>query len=109
MKTSLALALTATVATTSTTLAFTHSTSTKVFSNNVADNRLKSFVLENGSTDATGTALSLTGGSAVAEEPAGDNKFLEVLQIGTYFALWYFFNIGYNIYNKQALNVLDFP
>jgi len=26
-----------------------------------------------------------------------------------YFALWYLFNIGYNIYNKQALNVLDYP
>jgi len=23
--------------------------------------------------------------------------------------LWYLFNIGYNIYNKQALNVLAFP
>jgi solute carrier family 35 protein E1 len=26
-----------------------------------------------------------------------------------YFALWYLFNIGYNIYNKQALNALDYP
>lgn len=26
-----------------------------------------------------------------------------------YFALWYLFNIGYNIYNKKALNILDFP
>ena len=34
---------------------------------------------------------------------------METLQIGTYFALWYLFNIGYNIYNKQALNVLDYP
>jgi len=34
---------------------------------------------------------------------------METLQVGTYFALWYLFNIGYNIYNKQALNVLDFP
>ena len=29
--------------------------------------------------------------------------------MGTYFALWYLFNIGYNIYNKQALNLLDYP
>lgn len=34
---------------------------------------------------------------------------METLQVGTYFALWYLFNIGYNIYNKQALNILDFP
>lgn len=31
------------------------------------------------------------------------------IQIGCYFALWYLFNIGYNIYNKQALNALDYP
>jgi solute carrier family 35 protein E1 len=34
---------------------------------------------------------------------------METLQIGTYFALWYLFNIAYNIYNKRSLNVLDFP
>jgi solute carrier family 35 protein E1 len=34
---------------------------------------------------------------------------METLQVGTYFALWYLFNIAYNIYNKQALNVLDYP
>jgi len=34
---------------------------------------------------------------------------LETLQVGSYFALWYLFNIGYNIYNKQALNVLAYP
>lgn len=33
----------------------------------------------------------------------------ETLQVGTYFALWYLFNIAYNIYNKQALNVLSYP
>ena len=33
----------------------------------------------------------------------------ETLQTGVYFALWYLFNIGYNIYNKQALNALAFP
>jgi solute carrier family 35 protein E1 len=33
----------------------------------------------------------------------------ETLQVGTYFALWYLFNIAYNIYNKQALNVLAYP
>merc|ERR1712174_101963 len=70
------------------------------------------FVLKNdGSTlDQSSTALSLTGGAAVAEaEESSGNNIFETLQIGTYFALWYLFNIGYNIYNKQALNVLDYP
>eukprot|EP00980_Cylindrotheca_fusiformis_P028432 scaffold22599_cov139-Cylindrotheca_fusiformis.AAC.23 len=43
-----------------------------------------------------------------AEEPAGGG-LMETLQLGGYFAEWYFFNIAYNIYNKQALNVLDYP
>ena len=30
-------------------------------------------------------------------------------QDGSFFALWYLFNIGYNIYNKKALNVLPCP
>jgi len=57
----------------------------------------------------TAIALSSTGGAkaAKAEEPAGGIK--ETLQIGVYFALWYLFNIAYNIYNKQALNVLSYP
>jgi len=111
MKTSFILAIAA--ATASTTGAFTPSTSAKVFSgitNNAATKRMESFVLKNeGSViDSSATALSLSGGSAVAEESSGSN-LMETLQIGTYFALWYLFNIGYNIYNKQALNVLDFP
>lgn len=31
------------------------------------------------------------------------------MQVGSYFALWYLFNIAYNIYNKQALNALAYP
>ena len=31
------------------------------------------------------------------------------MQTGSYFALWYLFNIAYNIYNKQALNALAYP
>jgi len=110
MKVSFVFALAAAASTT----AFTPSTSAnKVFSgiaNNVGAKRMESFVLKNeGSViDSSATALSLSGGSAVAEESSGSNLF-ETLQIGTYFALWYLFNIGYNIYNKQALNVLDFP
>ena len=33
----------------------------------------------------------------------------DTLQTASYFALWYLFNIAYNIYNKQSLNVLDYP
>jgi len=65
----------------------------------------------NGLNDAfqssTAIALSTTGGVAETEKPGRDLR--ETLQVGTYFALWYLFNIGYNIYNKQALNVLAYP
>jgi len=44
----------------------------------------------------------------VEAEPEKSSIF-ETLQVGMYFALWYLFNIGYNIYNKKSLNVLDFP
>jgi len=53
-------------------------------------------------------ALSATGGAAAVAEESGSN-LAETLKVGSYFALWYLFNIGYNIYNKQALNALDFP
>ena len=58
----------------------------------------------------TSLALSTTGGAKAkkVEEPKSGGIF-ESLQVGTYFALWYLFNIAYNIYNKQALNVLDYP
>jgi len=57
----------------------------------------------------TAVALSTTGGAASAAEPESKSNMMETLQIGTYFALWYLFNIGYNIYNKRSLNILDFP
>jgi len=34
---------------------------------------------------------------------------METLTTGSFFALWYLFNIGYNIYNKKALNALPIP
>ena len=34
---------------------------------------------------------------------------METLKTGSFFALWYLFNIGYNIYNKKALNALPIP
>jgi solute carrier family 35 protein E1 len=54
-----------------------------------------------------GLKLSSSASDASAEAPK--SGLAETLQIGTYFALWYLFNIAYNIYNKQALNVLAFP
>lgn len=57
----------------------------------------------------TAIALSTTGGAAAAVEEPESNSMAETLTTGLYFALWYLFNIGYNIYNKKALNVLDFP
>jgi solute carrier family 35 protein E1 len=49
-----------------------------------------------------------TSGGAKAKEPEKSNM-LETLTVGTYFGLWYLFNIAYNIYNKRSLNVLDYP
>lgn len=51
---------------------------------------------------AADVALSTTGGE--------DAKGLgHTLKVGGYFALWYALNIGYNIYNKKALNALPLP
>jgi len=58
---------------------------------------------------STSLALSSTGGAAEVEEAADGPGLAETFKVGSYFALWYLFNIGYNIYNKQALNALDFP
>jgi len=44
--------------------------------------------------------------AAAAPEEDG---IMETLKTGSFFALWYLFNIGYNIYNKKALNALALP
>ncbi len=31
------------------------------------------------------------------------------MKVGSYFALWYALNIGYNVFNKKALNALPLP
>jgi solute carrier family 35, member E1 len=61
-------------------------------------------------SSSTSLALSSTGGAkkVVAKEEPKSSVY-ETLQVATYFALWYLFNIAYNIYNKQALNLLDYP
>jgi len=56
---------------------------------------------------STSLALSASGGAAAEESSSGGLG--QTLQVGTYFSLWYLFNIGYNIYNKQALNALSYP
>ena len=38
-----------------------------------------------------------------------EDGIMETLKTGSFFALWYLFNIGYNIYNKKALNALALP
>ena len=55
---------------------------------------------------ASTTALKATEvtGGAKAED-----GLMETLKTGSFFALWYLFNIGYNIYNKKALNALPIP
>jgi len=53
---------------------------------------------------STALALSASGGEEAAPTGLG-----ETLKVGSYFALWYLFNIGYNIYNKQALNAVGSP
>jgi len=53
-----------------------------------------------------GVKLSADASKGAAE---GKSGLAETIQVGTYFALWYLFNIAYNIYNKQALNVLQYP
>merc|ERR1719203_926807 len=57
----------------------------------------------------TSLALSSSGGAAAVAEEDDSSSLGETLKVGSYFAFWYLFNIGYNIYNKQALNALDFP
>jgi solute carrier family 35 protein E1 len=54
-----------------------------------------------------------TGSDAAADqtapEPTSEGSLMETLTTGSFFALWYLFNIGYNIYNKKALIALPIP
>merc|ERR1719345_331711 len=45
----------------------------------------------------------------MADAAAEEDGIMETLKTGSFFALWYLFNIGYNIYNKKALNALPIP
>ena len=49
--------------------------------------------------------------AAAKAAPANSSKagMMETVTTGIFFTLWYIFNIGYNIYNKKALNALPLP
>ncbi|KAG1342867.1 phosphoenolpyruvate/phosphate translocator 2, chloroplastic-like [Cocos nucifera] len=47
--------------------------------------------------------------AADGESKAGSQALVEALQLVAFFALWYIFNIYFNIYNKQVLKVYPFP
>ena len=57
--------------------------------------------------DASADSTEAEAAAAPAEAPASD--MTETLVTGGFFGLWYLFNIGYNIYNKKALNALPIP
>jgi len=52
-------------------------------------------------------AADSSGNDAAA--PAEEGGTMDTVITGSFFALWYLFNIGYNIYNKKALNALPIP
>jgi solute carrier family 35 protein E1 len=81
----------------------------KAFKNVATPGRQSVVVAQPDSTKATSLALSTSGGAAATEAEPASSGMGDTLQTGVYFALWYLFNIAYNIYNKQALNVLDYP
>lgn len=64
-------------------------------------------------TNLTGGAVKARGKAApvvVAEvETTNLSSLLQTLKVLTYFALWYFLNVMYNIYNKKLMNVLPAP
>ena len=45
----------------------------------------------------------------MADAAEAEDGMMETLKTASFFALWYLFNIGYNIYNKKALNALPIP
>lgn len=57
------------------------------------------------SNEATAAATPL----AVPAPGDSAKKSPGPLKVGSYFGLWYLFNIGYNIYNKRVLNVVPLP
>ena len=58
---------------------------------------------------ATAEGASAVSVATTVKGGATESSLMQTLQVGVYFALWYLFNIGYNIYNKKALNALPLP
>lgn len=111
IKKSLILLAIAATATTTASAFVPGSSSVKAFTGSAAST--KTLPVASNLKKSTSMALSAEGGAKkVAAASAGEPKptaLAETLQTGVYFALWYLFNIGYNIYNKQALNAMSLP
>mmetsp|Transcript_58156 Transcript_58156/g.161066 ORF Transcript_58156/g.161066 Transcript_58156/m.161066 type:complete len:264 (-) Transcript_58156:54-845(-) len=54
-------------------------------------------------------STALEAATATAGGEAEGGGLAQTLKVGGYFGLWYALNIGYNIYNKKALNIVDLP
>ena len=85
---------------------FTASIDTKTHKNSSCHQKIR---FDSNLKAPTSLALSAAGGAKEVAEESQGGGLAETLQIGVYFALWYMFNIGYNIYNKKALNAMAFP
>lgn len=106
-KTIALLAIAATVSTSASAFVPTSSkANVATFNGNAAT---KSLPVASNLSTSTSLALSASGGAKKKEEAKPAGGLAETLQVGSYFALWYLFNIGYNIYNKQALNAMSYP
>ncbi|KAG2314956.1 hypothetical protein Bca52824_018078 [Brassica carinata] len=55
------------------------------------------------------TAATAVPENAEEGEGEGSGKLTKILELGLLFALWYLFNIYFNIYNKQVLKALHAP
>jgi len=109
MKKTLVVLAVATTVSTSASAFVPGSSNVKTFSGSAVSRQMPVAGKANTSTTL---ALSASGGARKAVAPKEEPEsggLKDTLQVGTYFALWYLFNIGYNIYNKQALNALAYP
>lgn len=61
-----------------------------------------------GDSSAAKAVIPQARGGATAAAPS-QGGLMQTLKVGSFFFLWYAFNIGYNIYNKKALNALPLP
>ncbi|XP_008813571.1 phosphoenolpyruvate/phosphate translocator 2, chloroplastic-like isoform X2 [Phoenix dactylifera] len=57
----------------------------------------------------SGRGATLVRAAADGESKAGSEALVDALQLVALFALWYIFNIYFNIFDKQVLKVYPFP